>query len=45
MDDLAKVFERLDRWRESHRGRSMLYRAGWVLAGFAVLDAPAGADG
>jgi Flp pilus assembly protein TadB len=36
-DDLPKVLERLDRWRESHRGRSVLYRAGWVLAGFAVL--------
>lgn len=36
-DDLAKLFERLDRWRESHHGRNALYRLGWVLAGFAVL--------
>ena len=36
-DDLPAILERLERWRESHRGRSVLYRAAWVVAGFAVL--------
>lgn len=37
LDDVPVILERLERWRESHRGHSVLYRAAWVLAGFAVL--------
>lgn len=36
-DDVPEIFERLERWRESHQGRHVLFRLGWVLAGFAVL--------
>ena len=36
-DDVPEIFERLERWRESHQGRHVLFRLAWVLAGFAVL--------
>jgi hypothetical protein len=36
-DDVPEILRRLERWRESHRGRSVLYRVTWVAAGFLVL--------
>ncbi|HEY6032383.1 MAG TPA: PGPGW domain-containing protein [Gaiellaceae bacterium] len=36
-DDLPAILHRLERWRETHRNRGVLYRVTWVLSGFVVL--------
>jgi len=36
-DDLPAILQRLERWRETHKSRGVLYRVTWVLSGFVVL--------
>ncbi|MGZ4353554.1 MAG: PGPGW domain-containing protein [Gaiellaceae bacterium] len=36
-DDLPAILHRLERWRETHKNRGVLYRVIWVLSGFVVL--------